>query len=195
MTNRRLVIMLAVVAMMLGAMAPALAGGRDKSGMIDFATGEGVQGHMSIARASDSVDVAAHLRNLNAGHAFTIWAVVWNDPSNCVNGPVGCDESDLGVDDNVVIWSGIGGVANGGGNLNGRATLPAEGGEGPIPGGVTDAEGAEIHFVVQDHGPASDDSATLLAQTTTFEGGCGDGAPPTAPPDTCVDVQAAVFLP
>lgn len=171
---------------------PANAGARDKAGMIDFGTGEPVAGHISIDRGADSVDVNAHLRGLNPGHAFTVWAVIWNNPLNCTDG---CDEGDLGVAGNVVIFSGIGGVANGAGNLNGSSTLPSSGGDGPIPGGVTDAEGAEIHFVIQDHGEASDDAAILLLQTTTFEGGCGDGVPPTAPPDTCVDVQAAVFQP
>lgn len=190
MRTRRLVMILAVVAMVMGLMAPAWAGARDKSGMIDFGTGAPVAGHISIDRGADSVDVNAHLRGLNAGHAFTVWAVVWNVPGNCDGG---CGEDDLGVDGNVVIFSGIGGVANGGGNLNANSTLTS--GVGPIPGAVTDTAGAEIHFVVQDHGMASDDAATLLLQTTTFEGGCGNGVPPTAPPETCVDVQAAVFQP
>ena len=188
--TRRLVTVLAAVVMVMGVMAPAWAGARDKSGMIDFSTGSPVQGHMSIMRGADSVDLDAHLTNLNVGHAFTVWAVIWNDPGECAGG---CGEDDLGVPGNAVIFSGIGGVANGGGNLNGNTTITS--GDGPIPGGVTDTAGAEIHFVVQDHGMASEDPATLLAQTTTFEGGCGDGVPPTGPPDTCVDVQAAVFLP
>ena len=160
--------------------------------MIDFGTGVSVKGHISIDRGAESVDVDAHLRGLNPGNAFTVWAVIWNDPENCVDG---CGEDDLGRPgtESVVIWSGIGGVANGGGNLNANTTITD--GDGPIPGGVTDTEGAEIHFVVQDHGEASDDAATLILQTTTFEGGCGDRVPPTAPPDTCVDVQAAVFQP
>jgi hypothetical protein len=191
MKRARIVFALAAVMALVFAI-PANAGARDKAGMIDFGTGEPVAGHISIDRGDDSVDVNAHLRGLNPGHAFTVWAVIWNDPLECDGG---CGEDDLGATGNVVIFSGIGGVANGGGNLNGNTTLPSSGGDGPIPGGVTDTEGAEIHFVIQDHGEASDDAATLLLQTTTFEGGCGDGAPPTAPPDTCVDVQAAVFQP
>jgi hypothetical protein len=193
----RIVVALAAV-MALAFAIPASAGARDKVGMIDFGNGDPVKGHISIDRGADSVDVNAHLRGLNPGHAFTVWAVIWNDPTKCDSG---CGEDDLGVDDNVVIFSGIGGVANGGGNLNGNSTLPSSGGTGPINGGVTETENAEIHFVVQDHGPASDDAATLLAQTTTFEGGCGDGEPPTPPnlgadeDDTCLDVQAAIFLP
>jgi hypothetical protein len=175
---------------------PASAGARDKVGMIEFGTGVPVAGHISIDRGANSVDVDAHLRGLNAGHAFTVWAVIWNSPENCEGG---CGEDDLGVDGNVVIFSGVGGVANGGGNLNGNTTITS--GVGPISGAVTNPSGAEIHFVVQDHGEASDDAATLLLQTTTFEGGCGDGIPPTppnpaaSPSDTCLDVQAAIFMP
>lgn len=194
---KRLRIVFALAAVMALAFAlPANAGARDKSGMIDFATGAPVAGHISIDRGTDSVDANIHLRGLNPGHAFTVWAVIWNSPENCVGG---CGEDDLGVDGNVVIFSGVGGVANGGGNLNGNTTITS--GVGPISGAVTNPSGAEIHFVVQDHGEASDDAATLLLQTTTFEGGCGDGIPPTppnpaaSPSDTCLDVQAAIFMP
>lgn len=195
---KRLRIVLPLAAVMALAFAlPANAGARDKSGMIDFATGAPVAGHISIDRGTDSVDANIHLRGLNSGHAFTVWAVIWNSPENCVGG---CGEDDLGRPgtENVVIFSGVGGVANGGGNLNGNTTITS--GVGPIPGAVTNPSGAEIHFVVQDHGAASDDAAILLLQTTTFEGGCGDGIPPTppnpaaSPSDTCLDVQAAIFM-
>jgi hypothetical protein len=188
----RIVFALAAVMALVFAI-PASAGARDKVGMIDFGNGDPVKGHISIDRGADSVDVNAQLRGLNPGHAFTVWAVIWNDTSVC---GATCDEGDLGKSGNAVIFSGVGGVANGGGNLNGNGTLPSSGGDGPIPGGVTNVEGAEIHFVVQDHGEASDDAAILLLQTTTFEGGCGNGIPgPPAEWETCVDVQAAVFQP
>ena len=67
MRTRRLVMVFAVVGMVMGVMAPAWAGARDKSGVIDFTSGDPVRGHMSIARSADSVDVDAHLRNLNVG--------------------------------------------------------------------------------------------------------------------------------
>jgi hypothetical protein len=162
---------------------PASAGARDKVGMIDFGTGAPVAGHISIDRGAGSVDVNVHLRDLNAGHAFTVWAVIWNDPGECATTP--CSENDLGVTGNAVIFSGMGGVANGGGNLNANSTITS--GDGPIPGEVTNLSGAEIHFVVQDHGMASANPDTLLLQTTTFMGGC--------PPNTCDDVQAAIFQP
>jgi hypothetical protein len=192
MTRLRIVFALAAV-MALTFALPANAGAREKVGMIDFGTGVPVAGHISIDRGAESVDVNVHLRDLNAGHAFTVWAVIWNDPGECLTRP--CSENDLGRlgTGNAVIFSGMGGVANGGGNLNANSTITS--GDGPIPGEVTNLSGAEIHFVVQDHGMASANPDTLLLQTTTFEGGCGKGVPPTAPPDKCVDVQAAVFQP
>jgi hypothetical protein len=179
---------------------PASAGARDKAGMIDF-TGAGapVAGHISISRGAESVDVNVHLRDLNAGHAFTVWAVIWNDPGVCASSP--CTENDLTKSGNAVIFSGMGGVANGGGNLNANSTITTSGiPTGPIPGdGLTNPSGAEIHFVVQDHGMASSVPAELLDQTTLFEGGtvdgCGDGFPPTTPEEECVDVQATIFQP
>jgi hypothetical protein len=187
---------------------PASAGARDKVGMIDFETGDAVAGHISIDRGNHSVDANMHLRGLNPGHAFTVWAVVFNSPLECTN--AACGEDDLptkdkpGTGDPAVIFSGVGGVANGGGNLNGSSTIGE--GEDGAPGqrllsSLKDAEFAEIHFVVQDHGEAFDDVDELLSQTTMFEYGCGDGSPPTPPnpkahdDDTCLDVQAAIFQP
>jgi len=190
----------AVLALIIA--VPASAGARDKVGMIDFETHESVKGHISIDRGTDSVDVNVHLRGLDPGDAFTVWAVVFNSPLDCVD--EGCGEDDLptkdkpGTGDPAVIFPGVGGVANGGGNLNGSSTIGE--GEDGAPGQILlsflkDVDVAEIHFVVQDHGEAFDDVDELLKQTTMFEYGCGDEVPPTASPDKCVDVQAAIFQP
>jgi hypothetical protein len=157
--------------------------------------------HTSLQRDGDSVHVGVHSRNLTPGHAYTVWLVIFNTPEGCVDG---CGEDDLMRPEatNSVIWSGVGGVANNGGNLNGRGTLTEENPQGyqqlftdlgaPDPG-FLDAQGAEIHTVVRDHGPATGNPA----QTTTFEGDCtpgssfglGGGA------YECVDVQFSIHFP
>lgn len=101
-----------------------------------------------------------------------------------------------------VVWA-AGDVANQG------ARLSLDGGltEGEVPGGprqvvigkasdgalvplsdvtgLTDAEGAEVHLVLQSHGPASEDPAELEEQTTQFDGACN--------PD-CVDTHFAIHM-
>jgi hypothetical protein len=49
--------------------------------------------------------------------------------------------------------------------------------------GLVDAEGAEIHFVLQDHGPANEDEEILEQQLTQFMGACNT---------VCIDIQFSV---
>lgn len=186
---RRVFILLMAIATSFAMVLPAGAAASEKSNAQNFDTGVVEPGFGTLKRNADSVEIDVHLRDLTAGNAVTVWAVIFNTPEGCSDP---CDGNDVFPGDNpanaAVIWSGIGGVANGGGNFNGSFTIGETPGGAPgqiLFGYLADAEGAEIHFVVQDHGEASDDSATLLLQTTTFFGGC--------PPNTCVDIQFIAF--
>jgi hypothetical protein len=127
---------------------------------------------MKVERDGDRIEVQGRTRQLTPGYAYTIWAIVYNDPFAC-NGL--CDGDDSGVAGRSVFWSGIGFIANN----KGRARFETELIEGYLPGeirtgeGLTDAGMAEIHFVIRCHGPAATDDPDLLeAQLTTFDGGC-----------------------
>lgn len=180
---RRLRILVAVLAIMALAL-PVSAGSREKASVNEYGTTVATGGFISIARQDDGVDIDAHLRDLTPGAAITVWFVHWGDPSVCATTP--CTGDDLGKDGNGAIWSTIGGVVNPAGNFNGNGFI-AEGDAssgGPIPVALVDADVAEIHFVVQEHGPALT-GAGLVIQTTTFLGNC----------NPCSDPQSAVFLP
>lgn len=167
----------------------------------DDRTGEVGRGAQTTLRRFDrSVSVDVHARHLEPGHAYTVWFVVFNDPGGCVDG-CGEDDFERPEADASVVWSGASGVANGGGALNAHGRLavgdPTPDGQQVLFGpGLTDSRTTEIHFVVRDHGPASDDATTRTAQLTTFEGGCtpessfGLGSGSYA----CVDPQASVHL-
>ena len=138
-------------------------------------------------------------RGLTPGHAYTVWWVVFNNPSECVDGCF-LDEitqaQEAAADPNddidpppseVSVLYADGAIAN----RRGRATFRAELEELDLTGpvlfgpGLTNAQGAEVHAVVRTHGEASDDPDILNEQLTTFNGGC--------PPNTCVDIQVGVF--
>lgn len=151
--------------------------------------------HTTLGRTVDAISVHVHARHLEPGHVHTVWVVIFNTPDGCATSP--CGEPDLENLDATpaVIWSGIGGPANGGGQLNGHSYL-AEGnpqGYQALFGDLLDAEGAEIHFVVRSHGPATGDPA----QASTFEAGCtpessfglGDGE------FDCFDPQFSIHQP
>ena len=204
------VVMTAVVA------GPQVAGGapKDKQPVIDDATMIPVTGAFSqLDRSEDGV--ATKVRTAaNSGHANTLWYVIFNAPENC-NGGV-CGEDDIFVAPGVpnedqiqaarvsVLWSGAGAVTNPAGRLSlGGGLAEGEVPDGPnqvvigrgddgalVPlspvTGLEDALGAEVHIVVQDHGPAHEDQTLRDMQLTQFMGACN--------PD-CVDIQFAVHQP
>jgi len=211
----RLVSGLAVtVAIVGGLAAPAAAGGpKDKAQIFDFTTGDPVGAAFSMLERTDE-GVATKIRTrVEPGDAYTAWYVIFNAPENCNTGA--CGEDDLFNSDGsfnveqieaariAVVW-GTGGVANPGGRLNVEGGL-AEGeirdgsnqiviGRGEdgalapvgVVSGLEDAWAAEVHIVLQSHGPAHEDPDMLRMQTTSFEGACNP---------ECSDTQFAVHLP
>jgi hypothetical protein len=157
-------------------------------------------GSSRLTRNWTGVAARLHTTGLGAGHAVTMWAVIFNDPSGCV-GP--CDEPDLFNPAAVVDVVYVAGHVVGG---SGQATFSGHRNVGdnsgslfaqlgaPAPG-LVDPHGAEIHFIVRDHGPAV--AGMIPAQIHTFQGGCdaassfglGNGTYP------CEDVQFAVHMP
>lgn len=101
-----------------------------------------------------------------------------------------------------VVYGGDGGVVNAAGRLAldgglaegevptgaGQAVIGAEGALVPLSPvtGLEDAQAAEVHIVLQDHGLAHDDPDVLASQLSSFNGGCNP---------TCLDIQFAVHLP
>lgn len=142
-----------------------------------------------LQRSADTVWIKINTTQLPAG-AYSIWAVIFNNPENCQSSP--CASSDVGLAgvNGSVIWltGGVVGEDNVG-HFSGHIE------EGMPPGvvnfgpGLLDAEGAEIHNIIRYHGPASDDPAVFARQTTTAGGGCGADFPFFA----CYDAQALRF--
>ena len=207
--KRRTLVLLMVLGLLIAAVPAASAhGGSDKATLTwfvgapalglaeeaDVGSPAGNGAHTRLTRGDDTVWAQVHSRNLSPGHAYTVWAIVWNDPGNCGDPIPGtgslCGEGDLGnvAAGSGAFWSGMSGVANAAGNLNLRGHIHEDVAPGEVLFGelLTDAENAEIHFIVRDHGPASDDPATLEAQLTTVGGGCGDF--------DCDDPQASIHV-
>ena len=177
---RRLRILVAVLAIMALAL-PVSAGGREKASVNEFGTTTPTGGTASIVRTPAGVAVNVKLKDLTPGNALTVWFVHWDDLTQCAES--GCTGSDLGDPGNGAIWSQIGGVVGRNGQFNqGSFVKVGEDTGGPFPLPLADPLAAEIHLVVQDHGPATGDPA----QTSEFMGACNE---------VCDDPQAAVFKP
>jgi hypothetical protein len=200
-----------VAALLMAVPQVALAGTKDTQPVLDFATEEPVAGAFAqLDRSADGVTSKIRTR-VAAGHAATVWYVIFNDPAECSDGE--CGEDDLFIAEGVlnedqieaarisVVWGNSGGVANPAGRISldgGLAVGEVPSGPGQVligtaadgalvpVGVVTGLEdaSAEIHLVVQDHGAAQSDPDLLAQQTSSFEGACNPG---------CEDVQFAVF--
>ncbi len=201
---RRIMVLMTTMALLLVGAVSAGATTNDTSPLQDFGDQSliGKGAFTALQRSADSVSVDIHSKGLDPGSAYTVWLVIFNNPSGCV---AGCDGTDVipgGPADVSVIWSGAGGVANAAGRLNVNGSLTEgnpEGNQqlfvdlGAPDAGFTDAEGAEIHTVVRNHGPATGNPD----QVSTFEGDCtaASSADLGSGTFTCEDVQFSVHMP
>jgi hypothetical protein len=116
--------------------------------------------------------------------AVTMWAVIFNDPQNCVGG---CGEDDL---DRPAVNPSVLYVTGQRVQSNGRAAFAGAISKGSPMGvlfgpGLVDPAAAEIHLIVRSHGRVIPD--LLASQVSSLDGGC--------PPNDCTDLQFAVHLP
>lgn len=158
-----------------------------------------------LVRNANGISYALHATNLTPGNAYTLWQVVVNNPAACATRP--CTATDVfgnpAADAQVSYAAGhvVGG--------RGQATFAGSQQVGAIPDGwladrgLTDPYGAEVHLVVNGHGPAL--AEFLPDMIHTYRGGCADSSPypaifpPTAladgepGPNTCLLTQVAIF--
>ncbi len=151
--------------------------------------------------------IMAHVQStdLTAGHAYTLWFVAINAPSQCAASP--CTPADvLGNTDAVqadVRWA-AGAIARNDGTIELTGWIPAGAwARSWFGSGLTNLDGAEIHLVINDHGPVL--AGREAAMTTSYREGCTDDSlPPPFPataktdgtpgPNQCALVQDAIFV-
>lgn len=164
-----------------------------------------------LTRDESAVWIRVNTTELLPG-AYTNWWVIFNNPEACTDP---CDLDDLfNLDQRAAVQSsvlfGAGGVVKhtGVGHFVAHLeegvlpTAPGQVGFGP---GLLNAEGAEIHYLLRYHGPASSDPVILQKQISHIAGGCVNPAPSPGQPGNdpvpehrlfpCYDPQAAMFKP
>lgn len=173
--------------------------------MIDFATGTPVVGGGVLYRSATAVKARLSTTGLDKKASYTVWWVVFNNPSACSEA---CGEDDIFDGPGMLNFGGIAaaqisvlyadgfvtgtdGVGNVTANLN--AGPPPEGlgvNFGWDPEDATkrglaagNGNGAEIHMVVRSHSKSI--AGQVGFQTSNFDGGCV----------VCEDQQAIVFNP
>lgn len=163
-----------------------------------------VDGAEATLVATDAGIIATFLTSrLEAGHPHTMWVIIVNRPDLCEASP--CTANDILNRTDIVEAN----VTFGGGRVVRGDTTPfmVFVPTGEVAGGwyeqpFTNPRGAEIHLVLQDHGPMI--GGLTFEMTRTLRAGCTDESlPPAYPavafadgtpgPNTCRLVQAAIF--
>jgi hypothetical protein len=152
-----------------------------------------VVGTADLTRTAAGVNLTANSTLLDAGSAYSLWWVIFNNPAAC--DPAGCSDADFGTPEvEASVMNATGRVADATGNATFRAFLPVGfvhtnpsslNGRQLFGPGLQNAAGAEIHVVIRSHGPWSGD----IEQISTFVGDCLNAASPSG----CYDAQAIVF--
>jgi hypothetical protein len=141
----------------------------------------------NLVRTPNGVNYRFATNSLEAGHAYTLWVVIFNEPGNCGTTP--CMPMDLfNADAKPEMLYGAGSIASGTGtatfagrtqvgDVSGSVQAPA----GLYSNGLIDPYGAEFHFVVHHHGPMIPQFMPDMIQS--LAGGCQDaGIPETGAP-------------
>ena len=150
-----------------------------------------LSGSATLTRNAKGLWLEGNSPDLVDGHAYTVWAAIFDNPHGC-DGP--CDGTDLDNRSAQATISNFGGfVADASGDFEihldrhdaSRQTL---GGVGRS--GVDNPLRAEAHFIFRSHGEAEADPGDLAEQTSMVTAFCN------LPPGTvCEDHGLAVFLP
>jgi hypothetical protein len=177
--RRRLLLVLGLVGL-LSALLAGTAGAteattsRSISPVTSTADGS-LTGYSVLVRETSGLRFSLFTTQLEAHHAFTVWWVVFNHPENCAGAATATyprcgmadmanpavDASALRADGDVVGALGVGWFS--GSLAVGDATEAIAG------TGLHDPAGADVQFVVRDHGPVSADPDVAYQQTHTFD--------------------------
>ncbi len=168
-------------------------------------TGQVEGAEASLVRSDNGISFQIRTNSLTPGNAYTLWLVVVDNPAAC--DPKPCTAPDI-IGDPATgsqVRYAAGHVAGG----SGSGTFSGAAQEGPLSGWLPDRElsdaiGAEVHLVINDHGPAL--ATHMPDMIRTYRGGCADSSPfpPIFPPsalgdgepgpNTCRLFQAAVLV-
>jgi hypothetical protein len=161
---------------------------KQESAVRVLGVGDAVDGASArLVRNANIAHLKISSQQLEPGHVYTIWAIVFENPSACQDNCNGPDLGDPAVD-GTVFGAVAGTVADDDGTAKFTAHIAAgdDGysdifvGDGALDGPLS----AEIHFIVRSHGPVIPD--LIDEQLSTLQGGCDVNA--------CEDVQFGVFL-
>lgn len=210
---QRLVVFGAILVAVVAFGAAAASGSADRSTVgVDWHPQQAATGNegpvedasATLTRNANGVSYRLETNSLTSGNAYTLWVVVVNNPAACSSSPCTAPDILLNPASDSQVLFGTGLVAGGSGNATFAGALQ----EGDLPGWLPDrnfddATTAEIHLVLNDHGPKIPTMVPDMIKS--YRGGCSDESPfpgifpataiqdGEAGPNTCLLSQSAVF--
>lgn len=167
----------------------------------------GEEATATLTRTPGGIRYQIRTEGLTPGNAYTVWLVVVNDPAECSSVPCSgpTDIIPNPATDSQVTFAKAGMLAT-----SERGGFRARFRAGPLlegwlrVQGLDDPMGAEIHLVINSHGPVI--AGLEEEMVSTYRAGCTDASlpaffPPSAfadgtpGPNTCRLWQTAIFLP
>ena len=159
-----------------------------------------------LVTSEEGVAVVMDTKELVPGNIYTLWVAIMNKPKACEQAPKPCKPPDVlkhtaKTQSDVTYADGILAGADGTGTFRGFVSTGKDG-YWWFGNGLQSPLKAEIHLVVNDHGPMISDK--LHSMLTSYRGGCTDESlpkafPPSAKsdgspgPNTCKLVQDVIF--
>ncbi len=108
----------------------------------------------TLVRRPNGVSFSLRTLDLRAGHAYTIWFVVLNNPAACNATPCNAQDILLNPETDAQVTYGAGHVSGGSGRAGFAGSFRVGALDGWLPGGrIANPLTAEIQLVVNDHGP------------------------------------------
>ncbi len=136
-------------------------------------------GSARLIRNSNGIKIRFEANDLTPGFAYTLWWVIWNNPEECGD-PFACVDTDFANASAVglEVMFAAGHVVGGSGKGVFAASLKEGDAKGsindifelPPAGGLADAQYAEVHAVLRNHGPAI--PGQVNEQISGYPGGC-----------------------
>lgn len=158
--------------------------------IVGFTGQVALSGTATLTRDSKGLWLSGNSPELVDGHAFTVWAAVFENSNACATT---CGAGDLGTRSAQATISNFGGfVADASGDFEihlSRHDASRQNLGGAGRPGVQNTYSAEIHFIVRSHGEAETDAGDLAAQTSEVAAFCN------LPAVGCEDQGLIVYLP
>jgi chitodextrinase len=194
-----------IVALALAASAGADGASQSTSPIFPFVNPNvTLDGYSTLVRNDSGVSATAHLDGLNAGGAYTMWWLFFNNPAACTH-PVftsggvkvsDCGPADLATPAAAPSFQYADGHVVGG---SGQATFAGHFSVGDTPqcalptlpcAGLADARNAEVHLVIRSLGDAVPD--LISDQIHSFLTGCHAGEPNAG---QCGNIRVSIHMP